>query len=280
MWVGKQLTIRVGGGGQEKGIITANTATQLTVGQAWHNAPAQGDTYEIQSGAFDQGGSFILGNAAVALLSTDDGHSFQFLKFLDAGAFSATTVDYPAVATGPGRNAKEKSVWLAWRGSNNQITATGAPVTGKGQVGTFINNESVPGSTGMAAPRAAVGPNGQVMVVFTGVAAQGATTVPIIESVDDDGLGANGFRANPVPVTSTHVLQGSNGPGTFINAQPNRGITPQVNLAWDRSGTYNSGPAGRVYMVYTDYPPLSRGPGDLCELFRRFRCQLDRPGTA
>jgi hypothetical protein len=36
-----------------------------------------------------------------------------------------------------------------------------------------------------------------------------------------------------------------------IPAQPNRGIQPQVSLAWDRSGTYTPAPNGRVYLVYT-----------------------------
>jgi hypothetical protein len=193
-------------------------------------------------------------------MSTNAGQSFQFLKFLDAGAPSGTSsiIDYPAVTTGPGRNADEKSVWLAWRGSNGKIMVTGAPVTAKGVVGTFLANQEVTGSLGMGMPRAAVGPNGQMMVAYSGVAIGGATTVPIYTNVDDDGLDNGGFRASAKHVADTTVLLKPNPPFTIIPAQPNRGITPQVNLAWDRSGNYVAAPNGRVYLTYT----YSFGGGD------------------
>src|SRR5262249_42140427 len=137
MWAGRILTIRPRQAGMEESqIITSNTADTLTVGAAWTNNPAPGDAYAIRSGTIQVGGAVVPGNAAVALLSTDGGQSFTFLKFLDAGPQNAP-IDYPAVATGPGRNANEKSVWFAWRSNNNKILADGAPVTAKGTVGAF-----------------------------------------------------------------------------------------------------------------------------------------------
>src|SRR5262249_31339136 len=125
MWNGRILVLRPGAGQQEAAIITGNTATQLNVTQAWVNPPAPGDGYVIVSGSIPQGGGLVDGNAAVVLLSTDDGQSFQFLKFLDTGA-PPIFVDYPAVATGPGRTPTERSVWFTWRGGNNQIMVAGA----------------------------------------------------------------------------------------------------------------------------------------------------------
>lgn len=253
MWAGRVLTIRPKGQAgiaEESAIITGNTATQLTVAQVWATSPGPNTAYEIRSGSFGPTG-FTDGNAAVALLSTDGGQSFQFLRFLDTGVSPA--VDYPAVATGPGRNANEKSVWFAWRGGNNLIDAAGAPVTGKGaaNIGTWVN-EQVTGSSGMIFPRVQVGPSGQVLVSFHSlVALDEFPPTTIYVNADPDGLGPLGFRGAATTVAQTNVVAGASPPFTTIPAQPNRGITPQVNLAWDRSGTYVAAPNGRVYLVFT-----------------------------
>jgi hypothetical protein len=174
------------------------------------------------------------------------------LRFLSSG-LPGSAVDYPTVATGSGRNANEQSVWFGWRAATGDIQVTGAAVTGKGVIGQFIGAESVTGSNGMALPRAQVGPNGQVMVSFHTVGdPNGTQPTQIYVNVDDDGLGANGFRANAKAVAqSTIVVSGQAGIGFRIPAQPNRGITPQVSLAWDHSGIYGDATNGRVYMVYT-----------------------------
>jgi hypothetical protein len=250
MWVGMVLTIRPGQGNAQSAVITGNTATQLTIGQAWNMNPANGDPYKIEAGAL-AGQALMPANSAIVLLSTDDGASFSFLKILDTGPVTANPPDFPSVATGPGRNANEKSVWLAWRGSSGTILATGAPVTGKGAVGAFIATQTVDSAT-RASPRVAVGPNGQVMVTYTSVAAVGGASVNIYTNVDDNGLGPNpSFRNQPTQVGTTNVIITGPGPGTFIPAQPDRGIMPDVNLAWDRSGTYVGAPNGRVYLIYT-----------------------------
>jgi hypothetical protein len=247
MWNGRVVVLRPGAGGlrpQEVQNITGNAANTLTVVGAWRNPPANGDSYEIVSSV--TGGPV---NGLAVLLSTNGGQSFQFLALLDVG--TTVPIDYPAVATGPGRNANEKSVWLAWRSGNNKIVAAGAPVTAKGAVGPFTAPEPVNGSDGMATPRVAVGPNGQVMVAFCSVAHPGDTMVSIYTNVDDSGLNAQGLRATATKVADTTVLLNPHPPGFIIPAQPNLGIGPQVNLAWDRSGTYNPAPNGRVHLVYT-----------------------------
>jgi hypothetical protein len=247
MWAGMQLTINPGAQNQSSAIIAGNTATELTVGQAFSNAAGAGTVYAISPLAFTPNGAIERAGALAVLLSTNDGQSFQFLKFLDSGVAPNGAPDYPALATGPGQNANQKSVWVAWRGSNGQILAAGAPVA-KGAVGSFIGAEAVTTATGMAFPRAAVGPNGQVMVSYV---TQGAAPTSILVNVDADGLGPNGFGANPTTVTTTTIGVNNAPPFFTIPAQPNRGITPQVSLAWDRSGTYVAAPNGRVYLVYT-----------------------------
>jgi hypothetical protein len=121
MWAGRILIIRPTKPNQELAIITGNNATQITVAQNWNQAPAVGDSYEIVSGIITPQGALIKANAIVLLRSVDDGQSFQFLQFMDTGPQATMPVDYPAVATGPGRTIDEKSVWLAWRGAMGRL---------------------------------------------------------------------------------------------------------------------------------------------------------------
>jgi hypothetical protein len=253
MWVGRTVVLRPGGPNTETQAITANDATSLTVGAPWTDPPSIGTAYAIVS-------DIAVSPAIVVLISTNGGQSFQFLSFLDSGQ-----VDYPAVATGPGRNAGEKSVWLAWMSgyqAPNQIKAAGAAVNGLGTVGAFTT-EVVPApvttpATQYAQPRMAVGPAGQPMVAFIGVAHTGDTTVPIYTNVDDSGLNFLGFRAAAKKVADTTVLANPGPPQFIIPAQPNLGILPQNNLAWDRSGDYVAAPNGRVHLIYT----YLSGPND------------------
>jgi hypothetical protein len=251
MWVGRYLFIRPGATGQraqEIAVITGNTGTQITVGQNWNKPPAAGESYKISSGVIPPGGGLALANALVIVLSTDAGKNFKFLSLLDAGQIGASPVDYPGVATGPGRNAGEKSVWVAWRGGNNKVMAAGASVTAKGTVASFNTPETVNGSDSMGFPRVQVGPNGQVMVSFHSFVVSPTT---IYVNVNDSGLGG-GFRDTPTMVSQSSIVVPRNPPFFIIPAQPNRGITPEVNLAWDRSGNYRPAPNGIVYLVYTD----------------------------
>ena len=195
--------------------------------------------------AFDQFGNLYLSYLDPTLqnlvvgFSSDGGKTFYREETISVtGGF----FDQPDLATGAG------SVWVSASVNNGVNTtfgmyAAGAPVTGLGNVGTFITPEFVTGSAGGNVGDIAIGPSGQVMVAYQDpVGGTGSTN--IYESVDADGLGAGGFGA-PVLVTSSNVN------ARTIPASAARMITADAKLAWDRSGgLYN----GRVYMTYTDAP--------------------------
>jgi len=171
------------------------------------------------------------GNIKVAL-STDGGTSFR--KVADIAANG----DQPSIAVGP------NSVWVSFSdfpGSQAQVKAFGAAVTGLGQVGSFSAPESVPSPGNGDYGDTAVGPAGQVMVTYqdrTG----GQAESHIYTAVDADGLGPAGF-GTPRLAAHSHV-----GGFDFIPAQPNRSIDAEANLAWDRTGGAHN---GRVYLVWT-----------------------------
>jgi hypothetical protein len=69
-------------------------------------------------------------------------------------------VDQPTITAGKG------AVWLVVN-AGGPMTATGAPVTGLGQVGTFLTPEVVPGTNNCTYGDVSIGPRGQVMQVCT-----------------------------------------------------------------------------------------------------------------
>src|SRR5205823_6030932 len=127
-------------------------------------------------------------------------------------------------------------------------------VTGLGQFGSFSAPESVPTSGGHGDyGDTAVGPNGQVMVIYqdrTG----GQAGAHIYTAVDPDGLGGAGFR-DPQVLAHTHV-----GGFDYIPAQPHRSIDAEANLAWDRSGGPHN---GRVYAVWAQETPNESNDTDI-----------------
>jgi hypothetical protein len=121
------------------------------------------------------------------------------------------------------------------------MVATGARVSGFGQVGAFAPVEIIPGTNNCTYGDVAIGPAGQVMNVCT-LTESGQGGGSIFVSVDPDGLGPAGF-GDRVKVADTHV-----GGFDFIPAQPDRSIDAEPGLAWDRTG----GPHRcRAYLVYT-----------------------------
>ena len=72
------------------------------------------------------------------------------------------------------------------------MVATGAPVTGLGQVGAFVPVEVVPGTNNCTYGDVAIGPSGQVMQVCT-LTESGQGGGKIFVNVDPDGLGPAGF---------------------------------------------------------------------------------------
>jgi hypothetical protein len=157
-------------------------------------------------------------------LSTDHGASFAAVDSFPAPA------GVLRVALGIGGGA----VWTVVRHvTSGGLTAFGAPVTGRGAVGTFVG-ASLTGVSKADHPSVAVAPDGAVLVAVQNPG-DGPATIDIRR--DPDGTGPAPFEG-PVEVTNYQSLQND----------------PLPQLAVDASG----GPArGRVYLVYQDGARLS-----------------------
>jgi hypothetical protein len=143
----------------------------------------------------------------------------------------------------PSISAGSNSVWISYTSfPSTVIQAFGAPVTGLGQFGDFTAPESVPTANGRGDyGDTAVGPNGQVMVIYQdNTGGQGGSH--IYTAIDPDGLGPAGFT-DPQLLARSRV-----GGFDYLPVQPDRSVDAEANLAWDRSG----GPhTGRVYAIWT-----------------------------
>jgi hypothetical protein len=208
-----------------------------------------GDACCDPSLSFDQFGNLFLSylfNVEITVpvaLSTDGGLNFNLIAKIPKpdhvtgagerqGIFRF--VDQETITTGEGM------VWLVVNGGGPMV-ATGAPVTGFGQVGAFAPVEIIQGTNNCTYGDVAIGPGGQIMNVCT-LTETGQGGGSLFVSVDPDGLGPAGFGGR-VKVVDTHV-----GGFDFIPAQPDRSVDAEPGLAWDRTG----GPhAGRAYLVYT-----------------------------
>jgi hypothetical protein len=201
--------------------------------------------------SFDNYGNLFLsylynvGNFVPVALSTDKGRHFTLIANITkpASAQTATSkaqrglfrfVDQPTIV------AAENEVWLVFN-AGGPMVATGAPVSGLGQVGGFLPIEVVHGTNNCTYGDVAISPAGQVMQVCT-LTESGQGGGKILVSVDPDGLGPSGFGER-VAVADTHV-----GGFDFIPAQPDRSVDAEPGLAWDRTGGPHD---GRVYLVYT-----------------------------
>ena len=163
-------------------------------------------------------------------LSTDGGATFQSL----GGLSPAGGIDQPSIAVGAG------TVWFDYN-NNGAMEARGAAVTGLGAVGAFNTAAQPAGSTGTFGD-IAVGPNGQVMMVYQENNGNGNPS-NVFFSLDPDGLGSQGFTS------STLIFQSNVGSFDAIPAQPDRTIGTEANLAWDKT---NGPHRGRVYLVFTN----------------------------
>jgi hypothetical protein len=200
--------------------------------------------------SFDERGNLFLsylylqGSVVPVALSTDGGLHFNVIaNIAEPGATAATGADRRGLfrfVDQPTIVAAQGEVWLVFN-AGGPMVATGAPVTGFGQVGAFNPVEVVPGTNNCTYGDVAIGPAGEVMNVCTLTeSGQGGGTLRV--NMDPDGLGAAGFGGS-VTVTDAHV-----GGFDFIPAQPDRSVDAEPGLAWDRT----TGPhRGRVYLVYT-----------------------------
>src|SRR5438876_2806161 len=210
-----------------------------------------GDACCDPSLSFDQYGNLFmtyLYNVEIEVpiaLSTDGGLTFNRIANIvkpPKQALSASGerrglfrfVDQPTITAAKGE------VWVVFNGGG-PIVATGAPVTGFNQVGSFITPEVVPGTNNCTYGDVAIGPKGEVMQVCT-LTESGQGGGKLFVNVDPDGLGSAGF-GDRLFVTATHV-----GGFDFIPPQPDRSVDAEPGLAWDRTtGSHR----GRVYLVYT-----------------------------
>jgi Fibronectin type III domain len=184
--------------------------------------------------AFDR-----FGNLFVAFIERKNGLETPFpvarlWLSTDQGASFAPVASFPApagvlrIALGTGGD----SVWTVIR-TSGALTALGAPVTGRGTVGTFTS-ASLSGLTKSDHPNVAVGPDGSVFVAVQNPG-DGPATIDVHR--DPDGLGPAPFAA-PVEVTNYQPLQND----------------PLPNIAVDGSTGQSR---GRVYLVYQDGARLS-----------------------
>ncbi len=191
-------------------------------------------------------------------LSTDGGLTFQIIANIanpqsTSGSKAAGDnrglfryVDQPTITAGRGE------VWVVFN-AGGPMFATGAPVTGLGQVGHFLPGQAIPGTNNCTYGDVAIGPSGQVMQVCT-LTESGQGGGKLFVNVDPDGLGPAPF-GDRVFVTDTHV-----GGFDFIPAQPDRSVDAEPGLAWDRTGGVHK---GRVYLVYTSEHPNESNDMDI-----------------
>src|SRR6185503_18219026 len=176
-------------------------------------------------------------------LSLDGGASFHVIDSITArvdpsvgplaGRGRVSIPDQPTITTGPG------SVWVTYTGGLT-IQAAGAPVTGLGAIGRFSPPEVAVGTNEGHFGDIAIGPDGQVLVVFQDASGEGPSHM--YADLDPDGLGQAGFE----PVT----FVGFTNVGDFdtIPAAAEVTIDTEAGLAWDRSGGPHN---GRVYLLWT-----------------------------
>jgi hypothetical protein len=193
-------------------------------------------------------------------LSTDGGLHFNIIANIKEPASTSTLtanerkglfrfVDQPTITTA------ENEVWIVFNGGGPMV-ATGARVTGFGQVGAFGPLEVVPGTNNCTYGDVAIGPSGQVMNVCA-LTESGVGGGKLFVSVNPGGLG--GTFGDSRLVVDTHV-----GGFDYIPAQRDRSVDSESGLAWDRTG----GPhTGRVYLVYTTKVQTQRDGLDIMVSF-------------
>ena len=188
------------------------------------------------------------GNLFLAYLRSDTNHA-ELLMSTDSGATFTEVRQFPGTGDQPTVIAGHGSVWVAFQqdpqsaapgaARGQGAVVYGAKVFGAGSVGPFNSAQGI-SRTEANVGDIAVGPAGQVAVVYQPDVAGSATT--LLTRTDLDGLGHAKFGGVNSQVTDAI------GPFYPIPAQSNRTIDAEAGLAYDMS----SGPfAGRLYMVYT-----------------------------
>jgi hypothetical protein len=212
-----------------------------------------GDACCDPSLSFDEYGNlfltylYIVEIAVPIALSTDGGMTFNLIANVVKPSWSSTLTSRSRDSRGlfryvdqPTITAAKGQVWMVVN-AGGPMFATGAPVTGFGQVGPFFAGEEIPGTSNCTYGDVAIGPAGQIMQACA-LTSTGQGGGKVFVSVDPDGLGPAGF-GNRVSVVDTHV-----GGFDFIPPQADRSVDSEPGLAWDRTGGPHN---GRAYLVYT-----------------------------
>jgi hypothetical protein len=160
-----------------------------------------------------------------------------------------SSVDQPTIVAGEG------SVWLTWN-NNGIMQASGARVSGLGQVGKFSKRQDIPKSRSCSFGDIAIGPTGQVFEVCTKDKDGTRPTIATIRtSIDPDGLGPKAFT--PAKGLSTTNVQQFDA----IPPQRSRTVDAETGLAWDTLAT--SPHVGRLYLIWTDEQPNESDDTDI-----------------
>ena len=241
-------------------------------GATWqHDTIADGDALgfaccDAQLASDDFGNIFLVylsSSIAVKLaISTDGGATFTPLSFLTALPTGLPAMPYKSLATigqsvsgdQPSIACGSDSVWVSWTAFNGNIQASGAAITGLGQVGPFSPVQGISGANRAGDyGDTAVGPDGQVFIVYQNpTGGEGPAT--IFGALDPDGLGPQGF--GPAQVLQTTNVGGFD----YIPAQSGRSIDAEAGLAWDRTGGAHN---GRLYFVYVSEEPQESNDTDI-----------------
>ena len=261
-------------GHQETGLSAGKfLAVSFDGGSTWTrrlvgNGDNLGDACCDPSLAFDEHGNLFMTylyqveNVVPVALSTDGGLTFNLIANLGQPPKTTSTkasgdnrglfrfVDQPTITAAKGE------VWVVFN-AGGPMFATGAPVTGLGQVGAFFAGEVAPGTNNCTYGVIALGPAGQVMQACA-LTETGQGGGKLFVNVDPDGLGPAGF-SDRVLAAATHV-----GGFDFIPPQPDRSVDAEPGLAWDRTGGPHN---GRVYLVYTKEQP---NESDNTDIYVRF----------
>jgi hypothetical protein len=241
-------------------VVTAETPDDLGFyasvsmdgGQTWNGqVVADGTSLPAAFGnataAFDAFGNLLIGylsqdaSSVQVVLSTDGGLTLKPLATINGIGFD------PRLVVGPGGAVAPQSVWIeATNLSSNAVVATGAPITGPGQVGSFITPEAITGSAGGGFGTPSIGPNGQFLAVYQSPD-NGPGPSELFSATDPDGLGPAPIGA-PVDIIAVNI-----GGSTPTTPQPVAHINDAVGVAYDDS---NGPHKGRAYLIKTDTQPL------------------------
>ncbi len=197
--------------------------------------PARGNPDAL----FDDFGNLFLAYSGaedniVIAWSIDGGRTFKKENHVNIRFTGGGSPGSPKLAFGAARN----EVWVTYETSS--VRATGAVVSGLGQVGVF-DELTVTGSAGGRHSDIEVGPNGEVSVVWQTRLSDGQP-VRLMSSVDNDGLGESSFTLpSTIDVSATD--------GALLTPAQESAVPLGAKLAWDTS----DGPhRGRLYATYVD----------------------------